>query len=50
VSYKSLDPAAVSFTDLNVHDGKKYEYAIKVLYKNGKQSPFSNITSVTTGQ
>ncbi len=45
VTYKSLPAEASSFEDHMIRKGVTYEYSIKAVYNNGKQTPFSNIVS-----
>jgi fibronectin type 3 domain-containing protein len=47
VAYKSLAPTDNSFKDNMIRKGVKYEYTLKAVYNNGKQTPFSNIASVS---
>jgi len=47
VTYKSLSPTENSFKDSMIRKGIKYEYTIKAVYDNGKQTPFSNIVSAS---
>jgi hypothetical protein len=47
VSYKSLSPSESTFKDTMLRKGTNYEYSIKAVYNTGKESPFSNIVSVS---
>jgi fibronectin type 3 domain-containing protein len=47
VAYKSLAPTDNSFKHNMIRKGVKYEYTLKAVYNNGKQTPFSNIASVS---
>jgi len=45
VSYKSLPAKDTSFEDHMIRKGVQYEYCIKAVFNNGRQTPFSNIVS-----
>ena len=44
-AYKSIPGAARSFRDHLVRNGIEYEYALKIIFDSGKESPFSNVVS-----
>ncbi len=45
VTYKSISPDELAFTDRMLRKGVRYNYSVKAVYPDGRQTPFSNIVS-----